>query len=83
MQLKLSQTKIRKLTPGPKRMDYFDSKEPGLILRVETSGKKTWIVSQRVPKTNKRIYHTMGTWGDDGILIEHDSNMVVFLKFLF
>ena len=80
MQLKLSQTKIRKLTPGPKRMDYFDSKEPGLILRVETSGKKTWIVSQRVPKTNKRIYHTMGTWGDEAITTEQARKKAQIIK---
>ena len=80
MQLKLSQTKIKKLNPGPKRMDYFDSKEPGLILRVETSGKKTWIVSQRVPKTNKRIYHTMGTWGDEAITTEQARKKAQIIK---
>ncbi len=37
MQLKLSQTKIKKLNPGPKRMDYFDSKE--LIHWIDWSGR--------------------------------------------
>jgi integrase len=80
MQLKLSQTKIRKLTPGAKRMDYFDTVESGLILRVETSGKKTWIVSQRVPKTNKRIYYTLGSWGEKEITTEQARNDAQTIK---
>lgn len=50
-------------------MDYFDNEEAGLILRVETSGKKTWIISQRVPKTSKRIYYTIGPWGEQAITV--------------
>ena len=67
MKLKLSQNQIRKLTPGSKRMDHFDTEESGLILRVETSGKKTWLISQRVPGTDKRIYYTIGPWGEKAI----------------
>ena len=80
MQLKLSQTKIKKLNPGPKRMDYFDSKEPGLILRVETSGKKTWLISQRVPGTDKRIYYTVGPWGEKAITTEQARQKAQIIK---
>lgn len=80
MKLKLSQNQIRKLTPGSKRMDHFDTEESGLILRVETSGKKTWLISQRVPGTDKRIYYTIGPWGEKAITTEQARHKAQIIK---
>lgn len=80
MKLRLTQTKIRNLKPGPKRIDCFDEEISGLILRVETSGSKTWLVSQRIPGTEKRIYYTIGRWGETAITAEQARRKAQIIK---
>ena len=42
--MKLTNTLVQKMEPGPKRYDIRDDALPKLILRVEPSGKKSYLV---------------------------------------
>ena len=60
MQEKLTQTIVQRITPTAKRQKIKDLLFPGLLLRVEPSGKKTWYVDYRRPN-GKRTYHKIGS----------------------
>jgi hypothetical protein len=60
MQEKLTQTIVQKITPTAKRQKIKDLILPGLMLRVEPSGKKTWYVDYRRPN-GQRTYHKIGS----------------------
>ena len=39
--------------PATGQVDYFDTKDPGLVLRVAASGRKTWNYVYRMPGTDR------------------------------
>jgi integrase len=59
MQEKLTQTIVQKIAPTDKRQKIKDLVIPGLMLRVEPSGKKTWYVDYKRPN-GQRTYHKIG-----------------------
>jgi integrase len=59
MQEKLTQTIVQKITPTGKRQKIKDLVIPGLLLRVEPSGKKTWYIDYKRPN-GQRTYHKIG-----------------------
>ena len=59
MQEKLTQTIVQKITPTEKRQKIRDIVLPGLMLRVEPSGKKTWYIDYKRPN-GQRTYHKIG-----------------------
>jgi integrase len=59
MQEKLTQTIVQKIVPTDKRQKIKDLVLPGLMLRVEPSGKKTWYIDYKRPN-GQRTYHKIG-----------------------
>jgi integrase len=59
MQEKLTQTIVQKIAPTGKRQKIKDLILPGLMLRVEPSGKKTWYIDYKRPN-GQRTYHKIG-----------------------
>ena len=59
MQQKLTQDIVKKITPTDKRQKIKDLVLPGLMLRVEPSGKKTWYIDYKRPN-GQRTYHKIG-----------------------
>ncbi len=60
MQEKLTQTIVQKIAPTDKRQKIKDLVLPGLMLRVEPSGKKTWYIDYKRPN-GKRTYYKIGS----------------------
>jgi integrase len=60
MQEKLTQTIVQKITPTGKRQKIKDLVLPGLLLRVEPSGKKTWYIDYK-RSNGQRTYHKIGS----------------------
>jgi len=60
MQEKLTQAIVQKITPTDKRQKIKDLVLPGLMLRVEPSGKKTWYIDYKRPN-GQRTYHKIGS----------------------
>jgi integrase len=60
MQEKLTQTIVQKIAPTNTRQKIKDLVLPGLMLRVEPSGKKTWYVDYKRPN-GQRTYHKIGS----------------------
>jgi integrase len=59
MQEKLTQTIVQKIAPTGQRQKIKDLVLPGLMLRVEPSGKKTWYIDYKRPN-GQRTYHKIG-----------------------
>jgi integrase len=47
---------------GSPQADFFDEKEPGLVLRVSATGRKSWCFFYTRPRDNKRARITIGTY---------------------
>ena len=60
MQQKLTQDIVKKITPTDKRQKIKDLVLPGLMLRIEPSGKKTWYIDYKRPN-GQRTYHKIGS----------------------
>ncbi len=60
MKEKLTQTLVQKLEPGKSRFFVYDTQLPGLLLRVETSGRKTYYVDY-TPSGGKRVTCKVGS----------------------
>lgn len=56
---RLSQTQVQKYAPEEKRYDVRDAIVPGLLLRVEPSGKKTWVLNY-YKKNGRRTSRKLG-----------------------
>jgi integrase len=53
---------IATVKPEARQLDYFDTKSPGLVLRVSAKGVKTWCLFYTAPKTAKRARATLGRY---------------------
>ena len=58
---RLTETTIKAFTPRTSRYDVRDDKNSGLVLRVATTGRKTWSLSYRNEQGRQQRY-TIGTW---------------------
>ena len=56
-----------KPTTGAPQTDYFDSKTPGLALRVTSSGHRAWSFVFTSPKDGKRARMSLGTYPAFGL----------------
>jgi integrase len=62
MRLELSDKFIRAITPPAEgRLEFSDTKRPGLRLRVGSSGRFSWLYERRV-KSGRKMKVTVGTW---------------------
>lgn len=62
--------------PGAGQVDYFDTKERGLVLRVAASGKKTWCYVYRMPGVRRMRRLTI----DEVLTLKAARNRVVGLR---
>ena len=53
--VKLTDRLIQSISPGSKRIEYWDAKMPGFGLRVAPSGRKTWILMYRTQGRLRRL----------------------------
>ncbi|MDR1907766.1 MAG: tyrosine-type recombinase/integrase [Holosporales bacterium] len=60
MQEKLTQTIVQRIASTGQRQKIKDLVLPGLMLRVEPSGKKTWYIDYKRPN-GQRTYHKIGS----------------------
>ncbi len=60
MKEKLTQTLAQKLKPGNSRFFVYDTMLPGLLLSVETSGRKTYYVDY-TPSSGRRVTCKVGS----------------------
>lgn len=60
MQDELSAQSVKRLKPAADRYEVWDTGCPGLLLRVETSGRKTWLVRYRARGLRRRL--KLGTY---------------------
>jgi integrase len=51
-------------SPKAGRVEYWDTHQPGLFLRVSASGAKSWAIMYRVKGNGKQIKETLGTLTD-------------------
>ncbi|MBF9059044.1 tyrosine-type recombinase/integrase [Rhodobacterales bacterium HKCCSP123] len=67
MRLELSDKFIRAITPPTEgRLEFSDTKRPGLRLRVGSSGRFSWLYERRV-KGGRKMKVTLGTWPTMGL----------------
>ncbi|MFB3855005.1 MAG: tyrosine-type recombinase/integrase [Vicinamibacterales bacterium] len=59
--LKMNAKWLKHLKPGADRIDYFDTGAAGLVLRLATSGRKTWCYLYRMPDSRLWQRVTLGT----------------------
>ena len=56
-----------KVAAGASAVDYFDSKTPGLNLRVTSQGLRTWYLVFTSPTDGKRARVTLGRYPQTGL----------------
>jgi integrase len=67
MALTLTDTRVRSLkAPEGRRLEVFDPREPGLLLRVSPGGRRTWYFRYRSPK-GRQPRLKLGTYPATGI----------------
>lgn len=59
----LTDERIAKLKPGPKRVAVYDPAVPGLAIRVQPSGHKTFVFGARYPRTGQFARRELGQVG--------------------
>lgn len=62
--IRFTKNTARSLAPKDRPYEKYDSKQPGLLIRVQPSGKKSWYVVYRV--NGRRIRKSLGPAGYDG-----------------
>ena len=62
---------------GAKPGDYFDTKTPGLNLRVNSEGIRSWFLVFTAPKDGKRARATLGRYPQTSLAIARSTHAML------